>query len=76
MSNYSKSGDFTQKDIDHDLIEGADFDTEFDAIEAANSSKADKAVPAAADTVAGLDVNGNLYDTGILVSALQALVDA
>lgn len=79
MSNYSKITDFTTKDSTNALIEGVDFDNEFTAVATASATKADKAVPATANSIAGLDSAGNLYDTTIesadLIEALAKQVD-
>ncbi|NIV28781.1 MAG: hypothetical protein GWN58_04480, partial [Anaerolineae bacterium] len=54
MSDYTKITDFTAKDAAEAIIEGADFDSEFNAIATSSASKTDKAVPATANSVAGL----------------------
>lgn len=71
MSNYTKITDFSIKDVNQDLIEGVDFDNEFTAVSTMSTTKADKAVPATPNSVAGLNSSGNLYDTTVLTSDLQ-----
>ena len=56
MSNYTKTTNFTAKDTlpsgdSAKVIRGSEFDTEFDAIEAANATKADLASPTFTGTV-------------------------
>jgi len=72
MSDYTKITDFSQKDVVQALIEGVDFDNEFSAVAAASATKTDKIAPAAADSLAGLNASGNLTDSGILISNIQA----
>jgi hypothetical protein len=65
MSNYTKATNFTAKDATNATIYGSEHDAEFDAIAASSATKADKKVPGTANSLAGLDSNGNLRDTGI-----------
>lgn len=74
MSDYTKITDFTTKDSTNALIEGVDFDSEFTAVATMSSTKSDKAVPATANSVAGLNSVGNLYDTTIEVADLSAAI--
>lgn len=60
MADYTKIYDGAAKDTAESAISGADFDTEFDAIETAIATKANLKVPSTANTFALLDVNGNL----------------
>lgn len=76
MSNYVKSTDFATKDSlasgnPNKLVKGTEIDTEFDAIAAAVSSKADKASPALTGTATAVNltvtgtfnatINGGVY---------------
>ena len=63
--NYTKTNNFTSKDAAQDIILGADFDTEFDAIANASTTKADKVSTATADNLLAMDASGNLKDSGI-----------
>jgi len=56
MSNYTKATDFAAKDglasgNPSKLIKGTEFDTEFNNIQIANNTKADKASPTFTGTV-------------------------
>lgn len=67
MSNYSKTTNFTAKDSlptgnAAKIIKGADFDTEFDAIQTAVATKSDTASP----TFTGTVTIPNLTFTGTL----------
>jgi len=67
MSNYSKTTNFTAKDTlptgnAAKIIKGADFDTEFDAIQTAVATKSDTASP----TFTGTVTIPNLTFTGTL----------
>ena len=61
MSNYTKSTDFAVKDSlstgnPSKLVKGTEIDTEFDAIQSAVNSKADKASPAFTGTVTAVNL--------------------
>lgn len=73
MSDYSKTYNGAAKDAAESVISGADFDTEFDAISTAITSKANKKVPAAIGNVAGLSSTGDLTDTGVTSTELGIL---
>lgn len=67
MSNYTKTTNFTAKDTlptgnPAKIIKGADFDTEFDALQVAVSTKSDIASPTFTGTVtaATMTVTGTL----------------
>lgn len=75
MSNYTKITDFSQKDVVQALIEGVDFDNEFSAVSEMSTTKTDKVVPATADSLAGLTSAGNIYDTTLVVSDVQASLE-
>lgn len=67
MSNYTKTTDFTAKDSlpsgnPSKTIVGSEFDTEFNAIATAVSSKADTASPSFTGTVGG--TGGAVIDGG------------
>lgn len=68
MSDYTKVYDGAAKDAAESTITGADFDAEFSSIATAIGTKTNKAIPATAGNLAGLDVNGDLQDTGMEVS--------
>lgn len=59
MSNYTST--FTENT--GDSIDTSDFSTEFDAIETASATKADKAAPATTNNLAMLNASGNLADS-------------
>ena len=67
MADYTKVYDGAAKDTGESVITGADFDTEFDAIETSNNTKADKDVPVATNSIGLLDVNGNLLSSEVLI---------
>jgi len=61
MSSYTKSTDFAVKDSlstgnPSKLVKGTEINTEFDAIQAAVNSKADKASPAFTGTVTAVNL--------------------
>jgi len=61
MSNYTKSTDFAVKDSlstgnPAKLVKGTEINTEFDAIQSAVNSKADKASPAFTGTVTAVNL--------------------
>ena len=70
MSNYTKSTDFAVKDSlstgnPSKLVKGTEIDTEFNAIQSAVNSKADKANPTFTGTItaANLTVSGTFTAT-------------
>lgn len=74
MSNYTKATNFTAKDTTNATILGAEHDAEYDAIAAASATKANKKVPATANSLAGLDSNGDLRDTAVTEAALATAI--
>ena len=61
MSNYTKSTDFAIKDSlstgnPSKLVKGTEIDTEFNAIQSAVNSKADKANPTFTGTITAVNV--------------------
>lgn len=72
MSDYSKSYDGAAKDAAIATITGADFDTEFSAIETAIGTKANKTAPSTAGNVATLSAAGDLQDSGSTLSKIMA----
>ena len=61
MSNYTKSTDFAVKDSlstgnPSKLVKGTEIDTEFNAIQSAVNSKADKANPTFTGTITAVNV--------------------
>lgn len=76
MTDYTKITDFTAKDVAEALIEGQDFDNEFNAVASASATKANKVVPATANSVAGLSSTGDLRDSGITEAQLAAAIAA
>lgn len=65
MSDYTRNYDGAALDAAEAAIAGIDFDAEFDLINTAVNSKADKVVPAAANNVALLNALGHLTDSGV-----------
>jgi hypothetical protein len=73
MSDYTKSYNGAAKDAAEDIVLGADFDTEFEAIETAIASKANKQIPVAVGNVATLSSSGDLQDSGVTSTELAIL---
>jgi len=72
MSNYTKSTDFAIKDSlasgnPSKLVKGTEIDTEFNAIQAAVNSKADKSSP----TFTGTITANNLTVTGTFTATVD-----
>jgi hypothetical protein len=67
MTDYTKNASFTAKT--GTVVNGADFDSEFDEIQTAVASKEDKANKDALSGYAGLDVSGKLA-TSVLPTAV------
>lgn len=72
MSNYTKSTDFAIKDSlasgnPSKLVKGTEIDTEFNAIQAAVNSKADKSNP----TFTGTITANNLTVTGTFTATVD-----
>jgi hypothetical protein len=70
MSNYTKTTNFTAKDAlltgdPNKLVKGSDMDTEFDNIETASATKANKISGGTTGQVVEQDSNGDLVDTGL-----------
>jgi len=68
MTDYTKVYDGAAKDTAESVITGADHDVEYDAIETAIATKADKDVPIATNSIGLLDVNGNPLSSEVLIS--------
>ena len=73
MSNYVKITDFTAKDSlpsgdPNKVIRGTEFDVEFNNIQSASASKADKSNPSFSGsvTVENLTITGNLEYDGVI----------
>ena len=64
MSDYSNSFNGAGKDAGNDVIYGVDYDTQFDNIATASTTKANKIIPATTNNVASLSSSGDLQDTG------------
>jgi len=71
VSDYSKSYDGAAKDAAQSTITGADFDTEFDAIEAAIATKSNKIIGATNGNLIEQDANGDLVDSGIAAASFS-----
>lgn len=74
MSDYTKTTNFTAKDSTNDIILGAEFDTEFDAIVTSAATKANKVSSATANHIATLSASGDLQDSGVSSIVLSAQV--
>jgi hypothetical protein len=71
MSNYTKSTDFAVKDAlstgnPSKLVKGTEINTEFDAIQAAVNSKADKLNPTYTGTLTAVNISMSGSFTGTL----------
>ena len=81
MSNYSRIYDFSVKDTlptgdANKLIKGSEIDDEYDAIVVANNSKADKITSGTTSAYIRQDSNGNLVDSGVVITAyIDTLLD-
>lgn len=69
MSDYTKATSFTPKDSlptgdPNKKIKGSEFDTEFDALETAIATKANKISGAVANNIVSMDANGDIQDSG------------
>lgn len=73
MSDYTKVYDGAAKDTAGSTITGADFDFEFDAIETAVATKANKVVSATLDNLLAMDANGDLKDSAIVTNTVVTL---
>lgn len=82
MTDYTKTQSFAAKDVAEDTIVGAEFDTEFNTVASAVSTKANKAVPANTHNIATLSASGDLEDsvrklnTTLGTMIASAMVDA
>lgn len=72
MSNYSNTFGGAAHDTAEDVIQGADFDTQFDAIATMSATKANKKVPATTNNIAVLDANGDLADSLETVATMKS----
>ncbi len=68
MSNYSNTFGGAAKDSGNDIIVAADHDTEYDAVAAASATKANKVTSATNNRIATIDANGDLKDSGKLIT--------
>ena len=64
MSDYSRAYDGAAKDAAEDTVLGSDFDSEFDLIQTAVNTKADKIVSGTNGNLISQDADGNLVDSG------------
>jgi len=64
MSDYTNTYGGAAKDAANDIILGADVDTQLDNIATMSGTKADKVSGATVDSIAKLDANGNIVDSG------------
>ena len=65
MSDYTRVYDGAAKDTAESVLAGADFDSEFDLIQTAVNSKADKVTSATDHNLLMMNASGNLEDSGI-----------
>jgi len=65
MSDYSTSYDGAAKDAAQSTIAGADFDTEFSALETAIATKSNKIVSPTNGNLIEQDASGDLVDSGV-----------
>ena len=79
MANYTKTTDFAAKDTlpsgdTNKVIRGSEFETEFDNIVTAITTKADLAGPTftGTSTFAGVDINGGAIDATVIGGATPA----
>ena len=75
MSDYSKTTNFTAKDSltsgdPNKVIKGATYDTEFDAVEASSTTKANKVVSGTVNAVITQTASGDLADSGYSFSGM------
>lgn len=75
MSDFSKTTNFTAKDAlttgdPNKVIKGSDFDTEFDNIETASATKANKIISGTTNNVIKQNAGGDLVDSGYSFSGL------
>lgn len=76
MSNYTKTTNFTAKDAlstgdPNKVIKGSEHDTEFDNIETASATKANKVVSGTTNAVITQTAGGDLQDSGYILSGLS-----
>ncbi len=67
MSDYTKVYDGAAKDTAQSVLSGADFDTEFDAIETAIATKQDAVASPTTNGIALLDASGQVIDSANVV---------
>jgi len=70
VADYSKSYDGAAKDAAQSAITGADFDTEFSAIETAITTKSNKIGSPTNGNLTEQDANGDLVDSGVAIGAV------
>ena len=80
MSNYTKTTNFTAKDSltsgdPNKIIKGVTYDTEFDNIEAAVATKANKVISGTTNAVLKQSASGDLVDAGYIFSGLSGTTD-
>lgn len=74
MSNYTKIQNWAS--LTGTTITGTPFDTEFAAVATASATKANKKIPASANSLASLSSTGDLQDSGITTAAVNAAIAA
>ena len=75
MANYVKQYDGIANDQNSATIYGADFDSEFQLIESASATKADKVLNATLNNLSMLDASGNLVDSGVTTDGAGLLTN-
>jgi len=68
MSDYSKSTNFTAKDSTNATVLGAEHDTEYNAIQTAIATKANKVASPTTGNIASLTGTGDIQDSGVAAS--------
>jgi len=72
MSDYSNTFGGAAHDTAEDVIYGADFDTQFDAVSTMSATKANKKTPATTNSLATLDSGGDLGDSLETVATMKS----
>lgn len=63
MSNYIRQVDFREKSINEEVVDGSEFDLEFDAIATASATKANKVTSPTSGNIVSLTATGDLKDS-------------
>lgn len=75
MTDYINSFGGAAKDAANSTILGADQDTQYDAIETASATKANKVTSATLDNILAMDANGDLKDSGVTTATLDNITE-